>query len=71
MKSAIAALIIAASANACDNEWIWEECSQMYYRDCCDNECYEEGWVYWDDWNLEEFEVTVDEFAGWSWCQDD
>ena len=69
MKSAIAALIIAASANACDNEWIWEDCSWMWYRDPCegegDTEC---GWVYWDDWWQEEFWVDCDEFWSWDWC---
>ena len=53
----------------CDSEWIWEECSWMYYRDPCegegDTEC---GWVYWDDWNYEEFWVDCDEFASWDWC---
>ena len=73
MKFAITALL-AAAANACDNEWIWEECSWMYYRNQCDDEGWgdgEDGWVYWDDWNLEEFWVTEDEFAAWDWCWND
>ena len=53
----------------CDNEWVWEDCSWMWYRSACDGEgdtdC---GWVYWDDWNQEEFWVTCDEFAEWWWC---
>ena len=76
MKSTIAALIVAG-ASACANEWIWEECSWMYYRYPCADEyihgddgdgC---GWFYWDDWNLEEFEVTCGEVEDWSWCWDD
>ena len=71
MKFAITALL-AAAATACDNEWIWEECSWMYYRDPCEGEgTLGEGWVYWDDWNLEEFWVTDDEFAEWDWCWED
>ena len=52
-------------------EWIWEDCSGMYYR----NECYEGegdtdcGWMYWDDWNWTEFWVTCDEFNSWEYCQ--
>ena len=69
MKSAIAALLVAG-ATACDNEWIWEECSWMYYRHVCDYETDCAGWKYWDDWNLEEFCVTVDEFNDWDWCKE-
>ena len=67
MKS-IAAICLAATASACD--WIWEECSWMWYRDLCDGEEGETdcGWVYWDDWTYEEFWVTCDEFADWYWC---
>ena len=67
MKS-IAAICLAATASACD--WIWEECSWMWYRSTCDGEDGETdcGWVYWDDWNYEEFWVTCDEFADWWWC---
>ena len=68
MKSAIAALI-ASAVTACDNEWIWEECSWMWYRDGCDGEVAGCGWIYWDDWNLEEFTVTCDEFDDWWWCE--
>ena len=81
MKSAIAALI-ASSVSACANEWIWEECSQSWYRDPCigeftDTYCdcaggYDKdtcGWIYYDDWNLEEFQVTCSEFDDWWWCE--
>ena len=72
MKSAIAALI-ATAATACENEWIWEECSWMYYRVPCDyefdNSGEEDGWIYWDDWNQEEFWVTAAEFDEWYWCE--
>ena len=68
MKSAIAALIIAASATACDNYWVWEECSGMEYRDLCDGECGDDGWMYWDAEAWEEFCVSYDEFASWDWC---
>jgi len=66
MKSAIAALIIA-SATACD-DWTWEECSEMYYRNLCDGECNGDGWMYWDDIWEEGYCVSVDEFASWDWC---
>ena len=53
----------------CDNEWIWEDCSWMWYRNACegegDTDC---GWIYWDDWWQEEFWVDCDEFYSWSWC---
>lgn len=72
MKS-IAAICLAATASACD--WIWEDCSWMYYRDLCEDENFEGatdcGWVYWDDWSYEEFWVTCDEFAEWEWCWGD
>ena len=72
MKSTIAALIVAG-ASACDNEWFWEECSWMYFRYPCEGEFEgddgdECGWIYWDDWLLEEFEVTCNEFDDWWWC---
>ena len=51
----------------CDDEWVWEECSYMWYRNDCDsNEC---GWIYWDDWSWTEFFVTCDEFDTWYWCE--
>ena len=60
---------VSCDVAVCDNEWIWEECSWMYYRDPCegegDTEC---GWVYWDDWWQEEFWVDCDEFWSWDWC---
>ena len=62
--------LLAVGATACDNKWIWEECSWNWYRDPCNYEietgdC---GWIYWDDWNQEEFWVSCDEFAEWDWC---
>ena len=92
MKLALAILAVANYANATKietevkaadddeldcTEWIWEECSWMYYRHYCvdennwpeygvEDDC---GWFYWDDWNLEEFFVTCDEFDNeWTWC---
>ena len=50
MKFAITALL-AAAANACDNEWIWEECSWMYYRWPCDDEGWGDGEDVDDDGN--------------------
>ena len=62
--------LLAGLASAEDCEWIWEECSWMHYRDPCEGEEAETdcGWIYWDDWNLEEFWVTCDEFETWDWC---
>ena len=58
------------TAQWCDNEWIWEDCSQMEYRNTCDFEDWGSdcGWVYWDDWNWMEFFVTCDEFSTWESC---
>ena len=72
MKSTIAALIVAG-ASACTYEWIEEKCSWMFWRDACDGEIYgdsgdECGWIYWDAWKEEEFEVTCNEYADWWWC---
>ena len=71
----LAAVILAGAVSALktrdgDCDWEWEECSQMWWRWPCDGEdtgsdC---GYVYWDEWNWEEFWVTCDEFAGWDWC---
>ena len=68
MKSAIAALI-ATSVSACDNGWIWEECSWSWYRDACDYENVDCGWIYWDDWDQSEFVVTCATFDTWVSCQ--
>ena len=75
MKSAIAALI-ASSASACANEWMWEQCSQSWWRDACEGEnvmfdAEDCGYVYWDDWDLEEYWVTCAEFDGWWWCEEE
>ena len=59
MKLALAILAVVNYANADCDEWVWEECSWMYYRDYCvdvygepeygvEDDC---GWFYWDDWN--------------------
>ena len=53
----------------CYGDWIWEECSGMYYySDYCSDDC---GWWYWDDYSYTEFWVTCDEFADWTWCHED
>ena len=74
MKSTIAALMVAATT-ACSNEWIWEECSWMYYREGCGDEVTGDGdpgdgcgWIYWYDWEGVEKEVTCDQFDKWSAC---
>ena len=73
MKYTIAALMVAAS-QACYSDWIWEECSWSWYRnDCTGTEVYGDngdgcGWIYWDDWLWEEYEVTCNEEADWWWC---
>ena len=75
MKSIIAALMVAAT-NACANEWIWEECSWSWFRYGCPGEIEgdngdECGWIYWDDWNQEEKEVTCKTFDTWPSCWED
>ena len=72
----LAAAILAGAVSALktrdgDCDWEWEECSWMYWRFPCDDseadtDC---GYIYWDDWTLEEFWVTCDEFADWYWCE--
>ena len=49
----------------------------MEWRNKCDWEGWSSedgdtcGWVYWDDWNLEEFFVTCDEWNDeWTWCSE-
>ena len=79
MKFALAALI-AATATAtrssdqfgwdCYGDWIWEDCSGLYYQsDYCTDDC---GWWYSpgfdDDWS-DDWWVTCDEFATWEECQ--
>ena len=68
MKSTIAALIIASVATACDNEWWYEECSDMEWRELCEGECDNDGWMYWDEWLEDEFCVSKDDFADWEMC---
>ena len=81
MKSAIAALI-ASAVTACDEPWIWEDCSWSWFRkpcigefsatfcDCDGKYDYDScGWIYWDDWDNLEYEVTCNEFWSWEVCQ--
>ena len=79
MKFALAALLAATTiatrtadqfGNDCWGDWIWEDCSGMYYQsDYCSDDC---GWWYApemdDDWS-DDFWVTCDEFASWEECQ--
>ena len=78
MKLGLALLAIGASATRtsagddCYGDWIWEECSWSYYQnDWCTDDC---GWWYSpgadDDWS-DDFWVSCDEFAEWTWCQVD
>ena len=80
MKFALAALIASSAVainpnpdddyfNFCAGDWIWEDCSQLYYQsDYCTTDC---GWWYSpgldydysDDWW-----VTCDEFTTWEEC---
>ena len=68
---AVAIVVLAATetrAWGC-HEWIWEDCSEMWYRDACEHERETEcGWIYWDDWEETEFWVSCEEFAEWDWC---
>ena len=64
MKSAIAALVAlgATALSTCD-DWLYEDCSQMYWRNACPGEVAEGecGWWYWDDYSGQ-YWVTCDEF---------
>ena len=55
---------------SCFSDWIWEDCSGLYYQvDLCNEDA--GGWWYamtpdfdgTDDWW-----VSEEEFAGWDWC---
>ena len=50
----------------CDNEWLWDECWEQWYRYACDfeNEANEIGWIYWEEADDVEYWVTSDEW--WS-----
>ena len=58
---------------ACFSDWIWEECSGLYYQvDNCDLEA--GGWWYAEtaDYNdMDDWWVSEEEFASWDWCQPD
>ena len=53
MKSAIAALVAlgATALSTCD-DWLYEDCSQLYWRNACPGEVAEGecGWWYWDEY---------------------
>ena len=82
MKFALAILASSAAAVAvesndqfgfeCYGDWIYEECSDLYYQsDYCSDDC---GWWYSSgfdaDWS-DDYWVTCDEFASWEFCQFD
>ena len=58
--------------NSCGNDWIYEWCSDMYFRRKCDGECWSDGtwgWVYWGDETSQEYCVSEYEFyANWVFC---
>ena len=57
--------------NSCGNEWVWEPCSDMYFRHRCDGECESDGqwgWVYWGDYTTKEYCVPEYEFYTWIEC---
>ena len=70
MKSVIAALLAAVVSAGCEDEWTWENCSQLYYRDPCKGEDHEDedGWYYLDDEFYEKWWVTRAEFESWDYC---
>ena len=70
MKISIMALLAASTMAGCVDEWTWENCSELYYRDVCDGEDWgdEDGWVYMDPEFYEEYFVTVTEFNSWDYC---
>ena len=68
---ATAIMVLAAtSATACDKDkWIWENCSQLYYRYACEYEDWGDcGWVYYNEEFGEEEWVTCEEFKTWKDC---
>ena len=85
MKFQLALASIAALTNAaglrqedgtledasCYGEWIWEECSGLYYQeDYCSEDL---GWWYAEaadeDWS-DDWWVSAEEFITWDWCMD-
>ena len=54
----------------CDEEWHWEDCSEMSWRYPCEFELEGDGWgwIYWDDWSYEEFWVSGDDYSNWESC---
>ena len=85
MKFQLALASIAALTNAaglrqedgtledasCYGEWIWEECSGLYYQeDFCSEDL---GWWYAEaadeDWS-DDWWVSAEEFITWDWCMD-
>ena len=59
----------------CYGEWIWEECSQLYYQESlCEGGWDTEGWWYSPEPDFDEaddFFVTADEFDLWEECWDE
>ena len=56
----------------CYNEWNWEDCSQMWWRNACEWEAEGDcGWIYEDYYTWETFWVSCDEFNSWDSCNGD
>merc|ERR1712107_599341 len=60
----------------CHSDWIWEECSAMWFRSCepakradCpwSDMCQGCGWIYSMEFD-DEFFVSCEEFDEWCWC---
>ena len=54
--------------DSCYGEWIWEDCSELYYRhDLCSDDC---GWEYKAEGDDDEdsWWVTCDDFWSWEYC---
>ena len=54
--------------DGCLSDWIWEDCSSLYYRwDDCSDDC---GWEYKAEGDEDEdaYWVTCDEFDSWEEC---
>ena len=76
MKLTLALLAVGATATRvaqeeeCVGDWMWEECSQSYWRiDTCSDDC---GWWYAptpDEILDDDYWVTCDEFDTWEECQ--
>ena len=64
------AILAQVDASGCQDDYIWENCSELYYRYSCagDDHYGEDGWYYLDDEFYEDWWVTRAVFESWDYC---